>query len=275
MLAAERLWTVYNAVRPFLDIAILAFVLYKAYEIIISTNSIQILRGIVIIGVAYMTARILHLETLLWILSSLAPGFFVVFAVVFQPEIRKMFLRLGQKEWFSFGNRSRHSYVDSVLIAAEILSKQRRGMLAVFVRHTKLDDIVKTGTRINADLSSSLLVTIFGHDTPLHDGACIIQGGKVLAAGCFLPLSEQYDIKKTFGTRHRASLGLAETTDAVVLVVSEETGAISLSYDSRLHYNLSMKELTETLVYLLDVTSDQYKLEDTVDEYKTVFGKAD
>lgn len=275
MLAAERLWTVYNAVRPFLDIAILAFVLYKAYQIIISTNSIQILRGIVIIAVAYMTARILHLETLLWILSSLAPGFFVVFAVVFQPEIRKMFLRLGQKEWFSFGNRSRHSYVDSVLIAAEILSKQKRGMLAVFVRHTKLDDIVKTGTRINADLSSSLLVTIFGHDTPLHDGACIIQGGKVLSAGCFLPLSEQYDIKKTFGTRHRASLGLAETTDAVVLVVSEETGAISLSYDSRLHYNLSMKELTETLVYLLDVTSDQYKLEDTVDEYKTVFGKAD
>lgn len=275
MLAAERLWTVYNAVRPFLDIAILAFVLYKAYQIIISTNSIQILRGIVIIGVAYMTARILHLETLLWILSSLAPGFFVVFAVVFQPEIRKMFLRLGQKEWFSFGNRSRHSYVDSVLIAAEILSKQRRGMLAVFVRHTKLDDISKTGTRINADLSSSLLVTIFGHDTPLHDGACIIQGGKVVAAGCFLPLSEQYDIKKTFGTRHRASLGLAETTDAVVLVVSEETGAISLSYDSRLHYNLSMKELTESLVYLLDVTSDQYKLEDTVDEYKTVFGKAD
>ena len=275
MLAAERLLTVYNAVRPFLDIAILAFVLYKAYEIIINTNSIQILRGIVIIAVAYMTARILHLETLLWILSSLAPGFFVVFAVVFQPEIRKMFLRLGQKEWFSFGNRSRHSYVDSVLIAAEILSKQRRGMLAVFVRHTKLDNIVKTGTRINADLSSSLLVTIFGHDTPLHDGACIIQGGKVLSAGCFLPLSEQYDIKKTFGTRHRASLGLAETTDAVVLVVSEETGAISLSYDSRLHYNLSMKELTETLVYLLDVTSDQYKLEDTVDEYKTVFGKAD
>ncbi|MDE7290486.1 MAG: diadenylate cyclase CdaA [Treponemataceae bacterium] len=275
MLAAERLLTVYNAVRPFLDIAILAFVLYKAYQIIINTNSIQILRGIVIIAVAYMTARILHLETLLWILSSLAPGFFVVFAVVFQPEIRKMFLRLGQKEWFSFGNRSRHSYVDSVLIAAEILSKQRRGMLAVFVRHTKLDNIVKTGTRINADLSSSLLVTIFGHDTPLHDGACIIQGGKVLSAGCFLPLSEQYDIKKTFGTRHRASLGLAETTDAVVLVVSEETGAISLSYDSRLHYNLSMKELTETLVYLLDVTSDQYKLEDTVDEYKTVFGKAD
>ena len=160
-------------------------------------------------------------------------------------------------------------------MAAEILSKQKRGMLAVFVRHTKLDDIVKTGTRINADLSSSLLVTIFGHDTPLHDGAVIIQGGKILSAGCFLPLSEQYDIKKTFGTRHRASLGLAETTDSVVLVVSEETGAISLSYDSRLHYNLSMRELSETLVYLLGITSEQYTIEDTVDENKAAFGKAE
>ncbi len=275
MFAAEKLWTIYDAVRPFLDMAILAFILYKAYQIIISTNSIQILRGALIIVVAYLTAIIFHLETLLWILGSLAPGFLVVFAVVFQPEIRKIFLRLGQKEWFALGTRSKHSYVDSVLMAAEILSKQKRGMLAVFMHHTKLDDIIKTGTLINADLSSSLLVTIFGHDTPLHDGAVIIQGGKILSAGCFLPLSEQYDIKKTFGTRHRASLGLAETTDAIVLVVSEETGAMSLSYNSRLHYNLSMKELSETLVYLLGITSEQYTIEDTVDENKAAFGKAE
>ena len=159
-------------------------------------------------------------------------------------------------------------------MAAELLSKQRRGMLAVFTRHTKLDDIAKTGTRINADLSSSLLITIFKFDTPLHDGAVIIQGDKIIAAGCFLPLSEQYDIKKTFGTRHRASLGLAETTDAVVLVVSEETGAISLSYDSKLHYDLSMQELTKTLVDLLKITPDQYKIEDSADENKALIGKA-
>ena len=159
-------------------------------------------------------------------------------------------------------------------MAAEILSKQRRGMLAVFMRHTKLDDIAKTGTKINADLSSSLLVTIFKFDTPLHDGAVIIHGDKILAAGCLLPLSEQYDIKKTFGTRHRASLGLAETTDAVVLVVSEETGAISLSYDSKLHYDLSMQELTKTLVALLNITPDQYKIEDSVDENKALIGNA-
>ena len=149
-----------------------------------------------------------------------------------------------------------------------MLSKQRRGMLVVFTRHTKMNDIVETGTKLNADLSSSLLLTIFAFNTTLHDGACIIQGGKIVAAGCFLPLSEQYDIKKTFGTRHRAALGISEVTDAVVLVVSEESGAISLAYDSRLHYNLTMPELTKTLENLLELSPDEYNLEDTVDESK-------
>ena len=107
-------------------------------------------------------------------------------------------------------------------------------------------------------------------DTPLHDGACFIQGGKLVAAGCFLPLSEVYDIKKTFGTRHRAALGLSELTDAVVLVVSEETGAISLAYDSKLHYDLSMTELTKTLENLLEITPESYNMEDTIDESKPI-----
>ena len=151
-----------------------------------------------------------------------------------------------------------------------MLSKQKRGMLAVFIRHTKVDNYMQSGTRLNADLSSNLLVTIFGMDTPLHDGACFIQGGKLVAAGCFLPLSEVYDIKKTFGTRHRAALGLSELTDAVVLVVSEETGAISLAYDSKLHYDLSMTELTKTLENLLEITPESYNMEDTIDESKPI-----
>ena len=194
----------------------------------------------------------------------------VGFAIVFQPEIRKLFLRLGQNQWFAFGSRSKHTYVDSVLIAADMLSKQKRGMLAVFLRHTKLDDVMQTGTRLNADLTSSLLVTIFGMDTPLHDGACFIQGGKLLSAGCFLPLSEQYDIKKTFGTRHRAALGLSEVSDAAILVVSEETGAISLAYDSKLHYDLSINELTKILENLLEITPDANNVEDTIDEHKKI-----
>jgi diadenylate cyclase len=129
---------------------------------------------------------------------------------------------------------------------------------------------MQTGTKLNADLSSSLLMTIFGKDTSLHDGACFIQSGKLLAAGCFLPTSENYTIKKTFGTRHRAALGLSEVSDAVVLVVSEETGALSLAYDSKLNYDLSTSEIRKILENLLDITPEEKILEDTVDEHQTI-----
>ena len=270
MKSADTLIAIYNIIRPFIDIGLLSFVLYKAYQIIAKSNSVQIIKSAVIVGGAYALAVILKLETLAWIFSSITPVLFVGFVIIFQPEFRKMFLKMGQTQWFAFGSRSKHTYVDSVLIAAEMLSKQKRGMLAVFLRHTKLDDILLSGTKLNADLSSSLLVTIFGMDTPLHDGACFIQGGKLIAAGCFLPLSEQYDIKKTFGTRHRAALGVSEISDAVVLVVSEETGAMSLAYDSKLHYDLSIKELTQILENLLDITPENYILEDTIDEHKKI-----
>ena len=269
----ETLIKIYDFIRPVLDIGIITFLLYKAYQLITKTNAIQLIRAAVVVVLSYAVAVILQLRTLLWIFSVIAPGLMMAFAIVFQPELRKVFLKLGQAEWFTFGSRAKHSYVDSVLIAAEMLSKQKRGMLAVFMRRTKLDNILSTGTRLNADLSSSLLVTIFGHNTPLHDGACFIQGGKILAAGCFLPVSEQYDIKKTFGTRHRAALGLCEVSDCVVLVVSEETGAYSLAYDSKLHYDLTMDQVTRILERQLDITADQQIIEDTIDEHKPITGK--
>ena len=196
----ENLLHIYDFIRPFLDIGVMAFILYKAYEIIVKTNALQIIKAAIVVAMAYAVALLLHLSMLLWVLQKLAPGLVVCFAIVFQPELRKVFLKLGQSQWFTFGNRSRHTYVDTVIIAAEMLSKMKRGMLVVFTRHTKIDDIIETGTRLDAYLSSALLVTIFGHDTPLHDAACVVQNGKIIAAGCFLPLSEQYDIKKTFGT---------------------------------------------------------------------------
>ena len=266
MKSAETLINIYNILRPVLDVVVLTFLLYKSYAIVVKTNGIQIIKAAVIVAISY--AVLLKLQTVIWIFNALAPVLLIAFAIVFQPELRKMFLKLGQSQWFAFGSRSKHTYVDSVLIAAEMLSKQKRGMLAVFMRHTKMDDILQSGTKLNADLSSSLLVTIFGMDTPLHDGACFIQGGKLIAAGCFLPLSEQYDIKKTFGTRHRAALGLSEISDAVVLVVSEETGAMSLAYDSKLHYDLSATEITKILENLLEITPESYNMEDTIDEHK-------
>ena len=265
---------IYDFVRPVIDIGILTFLLYTAYQLIAKTNAVQLIRAAVVVIFSYALAVFLRLNTLMWIFRIIAPALMMAFAIVFQPELRKVFLKLGQAEWFTFGSRAKHSYVDSVLIAAEMLSKQKRGMLAAFMRRTKLDNILATGTRLNADLSSSLLVTIFGHDTPLHDGACFIQGGKVLAAGCFLPVSEQYDIKKTFGTRHRAALGLSEASDCVVLVVSEETGAYSLAYDAKLHYDLTMEQVTRILEKQLEITPDQQSIEDTIDEHKAVSEKS-
>jgi diadenylate cyclase len=125
-------------------------------------------------------------------------------------------------------------------------------MLAVFPRKINLKHIIETGTKLNAEISSSLIVTVFEFDGPLHDGAMVIQGGKIAAASCFLPLSERQDIRKNFGTRHRAALGMAEQSDAVTLIVSEESGAISLAYDAKLYYDLTSAEVTRKLMELLD-----------------------
>jgi len=253
-----------------LDVGILTFILYKAYELITKTNSMQIIRAAIIMGLIYGIAYIMKLSTLNWILQHITNVLFISIAIVFQPELRKVFLKLGQNEWFSFGNRAKDTPVESVLVAAEELSKLRRGMLVVWLRNSKIDDIKRIGTVLNADISSSLLVTIFKYDTPLHDGACIIRGNKIYAAGCFLPPSENYEIKKTFGTRHRAALGQASVSDAVVLVVSEETGAISLAYDSSLHYDLSMTEIKKTLESLLELNKDDKKLKDKSDEHSAI-----
>ncbi|MDR1046367.1 MAG: diadenylate cyclase, partial [Treponema sp.] len=182
----------------------------------------------------------------------LAPGLFVAAAIVFQPELRKIIIRLGQGDFFRPDQKPRIGQLEAVVTAAEILSRQKRGMLVVFPRRVNIRHIIDTGTRLNADLSSSLIVTVFEFDTPLHDGAMIIQNSRIVAAGCLLPLSEQQDIRKSFGTRHRASLGMSEQSDAVILVVSEESGAISLAYESKLYYDLSPLEVTRKLKELLN-----------------------
>jgi len=266
--ALDSLREVYKYISPILDIGIMTFLLYKVYEIIIKTNGLQIIKAAILVGLVYAGALVFDLQVLQWLMKILAPGLAIGFVIVFQPELRKIFLKIGQNDWLTFGNRSRHTYVDAVIIAAETLSKMKKGMLVVFERNTKLDEFIITGTALDANISSALLVTIFGHETPLHDAACIVKAGKIVSAGCFLPLSEQYDIKKTFGTRHRAALGLSEQTDAVVLVVSEETGAISLAYESRLHYDLKVNQITKMLEKLLVIENKDRTIEDTIDESK-------
>ena len=243
---------IYNQIRPILDILILAFLLYKAYELLTKTQAVQLIKGAGVLVLVYGAAVLFRFTTVEWILQSLAPGLFIALAIVFQPELRKIFLRMGQAEFFKPDSKQGLEQVEAVVAAAEVLSREKRGMLIVFPRRTNITDLVTYGTMLNADISTSLIVAIFEHDTPLHDGAMIIHKGRIEAAGCILPLSEQDDIRKSFGTRHRASLGMSEQSDAVVLVVSEETGAISLAFDNKLYYDLSALEVTKKLREFLD-----------------------
>lgn len=251
----------YDYISPILDVCFLTFILYKAYEVLVKTNGLQLLKVVIILGIAYVLATILKLKLILWILSALTPSLLVGFFVVFQPEVRKMILRLGQTEWRP-SKKKKHMYVDSVLTSAEELSQRRRGMLVVFAGKTDIQGVIDSGTIINAHITSSLLSTIFEFDTKLHDGAVVIRGGKIISAGCFLPVSEQYDIEKTFGTRHRAALGLSEQTDAIILVVSEETGALSIACESRLYYDLSLDQVRRMLEDHLELSDENFTSEE-------------
>jgi len=248
----QRLSTMYDLIRPILDVALLAFLLYKGYELLVKTQALQLVKGAGFLALVYGIAYFFKLTTLQWVLNILGPGLFIIVAIVFQPELRKLIMRLGQGEFFRPDTGPNIGQLEAVVTAAELLSQKRRGMLVVFPRKINIRNIIETGTRINAEISSSLIVAVFEFDGPLHDGAMIIQNGRIVAAGCLLPLSEQQDIRKSFGTRHRASLGMSEQSDAVVLVVSEETGAISIAFDSRLYYDLSAIEVSRKLRDLLD-----------------------
>jgi diadenylate cyclase len=239
-------------VRPALDVLLLAFIVYKTYEILVRTQAVQLVKGALMLAAFYAAALFLQLTTVTWILNVLAPGLVIALAIVFQPELRKIVMRLGQGTLLRGAGRPRVTQIEAALNAAEVLSSSRRGALIVFARNVGLKNIADTGTRLDAILSSSLVSTIFSHDTPLHDGAIIVQEGRIVAAGCFLPLSDQQDIRKSFGTRHRAALGLSEESDAVVLVVSEETGALSLAYESKLYYGLSLDQTRRRLGELLE-----------------------
>lgn len=248
----ENVWLVTNVVRPLLDIGILAFLIYQVYKILVQTRAVQLIRGAFIVSILYLAAYTFQLDTILWIMNRLGTVLIIIIAIVFQPELRSIFIRVGRGEWFKLSHNARPFHVDTVINAVEVLSDRRRGALIVFPRRVGIKNIIESGAKINAEISSSLILTIFGYDTPLHDGAIIVQGGKIISAGCFLPLSEQVDIRRSFGTRHRAALGIAEDTDSVTLVVSEETGALSLSYDANLYYDLGTKEIKKRLTRLLN-----------------------
>ncbi|MFP4378469.1 MAG: diadenylate cyclase CdaA [Spirochaetales bacterium] len=245
------IWVLRTIVLPALDILILAFLIYKGYQVLVQTRAVPLIKGAVLVLLTYGVALVLNLTTLRTILDLIAPSLVIALAVIFQPELRKIFTRMGQGRVLQLSAGSKFEELDAVMSAAEVLAYRRRGALIVFVRSIGQKNIIETGTKLDAQVTSALLLTLFSHDTALHDGAAVIDEGKLVAAGCFLPLSEQQDIRRSFGTRHRAALGLAEESDAAILVVSEESGAVSLAYDGNLFYDLGVEEARRRLADLL------------------------
>ncbi len=266
MTALVNNWIIQQFLLPALDVLLLSFLLYRGYQILVQTRAVQLLRGALFLGVLYAISFFLNLRTVLWLINLLAPSLVIGIAIIFQPELRKIFTRIGQGRWLQSTGKAAPHVVETVVSACEILAFRRRGALVVFSRAVGLREILETGTALDAEVGSALILSIFSYDTALHDGAMIVESGRIAAAGCFLPLSEQTDVRRSFGTRHRAALGLAEESDAVVLVVSEETGALSLAYDSNLYYNLTAEEVQEQLIELLDVSGRSARRPGTVSE---------
>ena len=217
------------------------------------------IRGFVRFAAIYLIVYFLCSAFDLYVLRKLLEAFLVpvlvFFCVLYQPEIRRAFAPGVSKRRGIFKLENRQATVgniDKIISACKQLRDAKRGVLIVFPRSASIKNIIESGTRLNAELSAELFVTVFKFDTALHDGAMIIQGSKVVAAGCYLPLSARMDLNQAFGTRHRAAIGMAEESDAICLVVSEENGAMSLAYDANMQYDITPEEIKDTLIQLFN-----------------------
>lgn len=224
-----------NWVLVVLDISLLSLVIYRLLLLIRGTRAAQMLVGLLLIVVLSIAADWLELGGLDWLISNLKTVWVVAFLILFQPELRRGLAQLGQSRLFApITTGTRFAVLGEIVKAVEEMAEERIGGLIVLEREAALRSFVETGTRLDAAVTSELLLTIFTPHTTLHDGAVIIRGDRVVAAGCILPLSQNPRLTQALGTRHRAALGLAEETDAVVVVVSEETGGISIAADGKL-----------------------------------------
>ncbi|MBE7026007.1 MAG: TIGR00159 family protein [Ruminococcaceae bacterium] len=234
------------------DIAIVAFIVYQGFRLMRETRAGQLVKGILILVVLLQLSSWLGLNTIQYILkNTMQLGFFALL-IVFQPELRRGLERLGRGavgRIFSFNSREEtvEHTIEEIAKAVDHLAKNRVGALICMERITRLGDIIKTGTAVNSTVSAELLANIFVPNTPLHDGAVIIGSNRILAAACFLPLTHNNDLSKELGTRHRAAIGLSENSDAIVIVVSEETGKISLALNGGLTRNLTVDTLKKAL----------------------------
>ncbi len=254
-----------------LDIVIVAVLIYGTLKLVRDTRAEQLLKGIILILIFYTIATFLNLTMVTSILKVFLEFSVILVFIIFQPEIRKALEQLGRSKFsknylkiFQGGLMSnaerdaKMKAISDVADSAMVFSRTKTGALLVFEKETKLTDIASTGTILNCDTSSAVFANIFFNKAPLHDGACIIREGKIFAAGCILPLNSKEDGRRDIGTRHRAAIGVSEVSDAIVVVVSEETGQISIAKNGILSRDYDRDTLVETLEeYLLPVSNEK------------------
>lgn len=229
------------------EIVVLWWVIYAILLFIKGTRAAQLLKGLIIITLLFLIAQKLGLSAVSWVLTKILAISVIGFLIIFQPEIRRGLARIGQFGIFTAKER----IVDEIVKAATSLSEKKIGAIIAVERQVGLGSYIESGVHLDSRVNSELLTTIFTPNTPLHDGGIIIQLDRIVAAGCLFPLAEESQLARQLGTRHRAAIGLTEETDAVVIVVSEETGAISVVVGGKLTRELSKEALTKVISNLL------------------------
>ena len=244
-----------------IDILIVAVVIYELLLLTRHTRGSALLKGLFLLLVIILISSLCGLKSLNWLLVAVLQNGALVLVILFQPELRKALERMGRSRILTKGSRRKNIDEERDTVIAEIvqtvvdLSRRRVGALLVFERQTGLEDVIETGTRLNAEVSAPLLENIFEPNTPLHDGAAVIRDDQVIAAACILPLAEASGVSRELGTRHRAAVGISENTDAAVVVVSEETGIVSMARDGALRRPLSTDELKAFLNDYYSITN--------------------
>ena len=236
----------------YLDIIVVAFLIYKMLPLIRTPNIMRIARTVIALILMTWITDIMQLHTINWILDQVLAIGLLAFVVLFQPELRRMLDHLGNVKITNLFNTTKpvqemEKVIEQTVMACEVMSREKVGALIVFAREQRLEEYFKTGTQIDAQVSEQLLRNIFFKNSPLHDGATIIRDGRVAAAGCVLPLSESHRLSVDLGTRHRAGVGMTEASDAVVVIVSEENGTISVASDGMLKRHLAPQTLAKLL----------------------------
>jgi diadenylate cyclase len=231
-----------------LDISVMSLILYRLLLIIKGTKAAQMLIGLGLLLVASIASRYLELFTIDWLVQSFWAQIVIAIIVLFQPEIRRTLAQMGEAQFFpTLTSAEELKYLEEIVRATVSLSNRKVGALIVIERDTSLKDYIEVGTLLDAKISKELLLSVFHPTSPIHDGAVIVKGNKIIAAGCFLPITLNSEAGRSLGTRHRAGIGLTEETDAVALIISEETGDISMVLDGRLESKFEMGTLRDKL----------------------------